>query len=143
MDMPDSSMSATLPPAAAAPDGARGGLRAYAEKFRGSQHSRILSGSLIMLISSGIVAAVNFAYNVHVAQRLGPAEFGHVATSVSLLLLASALTLSFQIVCAKYVARGASDAAKSAVFHRLRRRAWQVGAALGALLIVAALPLTK
>src|SRR2546423_1137489 len=56
-------------------------------RFRGSSHSRILSGSLIMLVSSAVVAVVNFAYNVGVAQRLGPANFGHVATSVSLLLL--------------------------------------------------------
>lgn len=112
-------------------------------RFRASHHARILSGSLIMLVSSAVVAGVNFAYNVHVAQRLGPAEFGHVATSVSLLLLASALTLSFQIVCAKYVARGAGDTAKSAVYHRLHRRAWQVSVTLGALLLALALPLTQ
>lgn len=136
--MGDADISATLPPPAAALPAARG----LVQRFRGSRHSRILGGSAIMLVSSAVVAAVNFAYNVHVAQRLGPAEFGHVAASVSLLLLASALTLSFQIVCAKYVARGASDAARVAVYHRLRRRAWQVGAALGALLLAAALPLT-
>lgn len=117
-------------------------LRGALERFRGSHHSRILGGSLIMLISSAIVAGVNFAYNVHVAQRLGPAEFGHVATAVSLLLLASALTLSFQIVCAKYVARSATDSGKAAVYRRLRSRAWLVGAALGLVLIAASLPLT-
>jgi O-antigen/teichoic acid export membrane protein len=140
--MPEPAISETLPPPAAAPLGSPGGLRRHVERFRGSHHSRILSGSLVMLVSSAVVAGVNFAYNVQVAQRLGPAEFGHVATSVSLLLLASALTLSFQIVCAKYVARAATDAGKSAVYCRLRLRAWQVGLALGALLAAAALPLT-
>lgn len=121
----------------------RSGLRERVTAFRGSHHSRILSGSLIMLVSSAVVAGVNFAYNVFVAQRLGPAEFGHVATSVSLLLIASALTLSFQIVCAKFIARNADAATRTAVFRRLRLRAWQVGAALGAVLIALSLPVTN
>ncbi|HSE50443.1 MAG TPA: hypothetical protein VLA96_14650 [Terriglobales bacterium] len=137
--MTDSAISETLPPQAAAPLG----LRARVQRFRASHHSRILGGSLVMLVSSAVVAGVNFAYNVHVAQRLGPAQFGHVATSVSLLLLASALTLSFQIVCAKYVARSDSAAARTAVYRRLRLRAWQVSAVLGALLVALSLPLTR
>lgn len=141
--MPDTAIPETLPPPAAAPLGLRAGLRKHAERFRSSRHSRILSGSLVMLVSSAVVAAVNFAYNVHVAQRLGPAEFGHVATAVSLLLLASALTLSFQIVCAKYVARSATDSGKAAAYRRLELRAWQVGLALGALLVAFSLPLTR
>lgn len=96
-----------------------------------------------MLISSAVVAGVNFAYNVHVAQRLGPAEFGHVATSVSLLLIASSLTLSFQIVCAKFIARNAGDGERAAVYRRLRLRAWQVSLALAALLIALSLPVTR
>src|SRR5438045_5462578 len=109
----------------------RNRVRDGVTRFRGSHHSRILSGSLIMLVSSAVVAMVNFAYNVHVAQRLGPANFGDVATSVSLLLLASALTLSFQIVCAKYMARAANAGTRAAVYRRLRWRSWQVGLALG------------
>src|SRR3954466_13311797 len=133
--MADSSIPVTLPPAAAARVTVSGGMRHQLARFRASRPSKILSGSLIMLISSAVVAGVNFAYNVHVAQRLGPAEFGHVATSVSLLLIASALTLSFQIVCAKFVARSVSDPDRAAVYRRLRKRAWQVGLGLGALLI--------
>jgi len=136
--MTESAIPETMPPQAAAQPGLRGRLA----RFRASRHSRILGGSLVMLVSSALAALLNFAYNVHVAQRLGPAEFGHVATSVSLLLLASALTLSFQIVCAKYVARSATDAGRAAVYHRLRLRAWQVSAALGLLLLLAAAPLT-
>lgn len=118
------------------------GFRGRLARFRASGHSRILSGSLIMLVSSAVVAGLNFAYNVLVAQRLGPAEFGHVATSVSLLLLASALTLSFQIVCAKFVARSDAPAHQAAVYRRLRLRAWQVGLALGLLIAALSLPLT-
>jgi O-antigen/teichoic acid export membrane protein len=142
-----SPLTATLSQPAAAPPplagGMRGGLRNGVARFRRSHHSRILSGSLIMLLSSAVVAGVNFAYNVYVAQRLGPPEFGHVATSVSLLLIASALTLSFQIVCAKFIARSPDAAARGAVYRRLRLRAWQVGGALGVLLLALSLPLSS
>jgi O-antigen/teichoic acid export membrane protein len=132
-------LSAALP----SPAAAHFRWREQVARFRGSHHSRILSGSLIMLISSGIVVVVNFAYNVMVAQRLGPAEFGHVATAVSLLLMASALTLSFQIVCAKFVARARENADKTAIYRRLRLRAWQASAVLGAVLLAAAIPVTR
>src|SRR5262245_64511521 len=91
----------------------------FASLENGKAHRRILGGGLIMLVSSAVVALLNFAYNVQVAQRLGPADFGHVAVAVTLLLMASALTLSFQIVCAKFVARNPAAEAKAAVFHSL------------------------
>jgi len=75
---------------------------------QGKAHQRILGGGLIMLVSSALVALLNFGYNVQMAQRLGPANFGHVATVVTLLLIGSSLTLAFQIVCAKFVARNQS-----------------------------------
>src|SRR4051794_36225536 len=68
-------------------------------------HSRILGGSIVMLLGSGLVSGVNFAYNVAVARLLGPSLFGHAAAAVTLLMLVSAVTLAFQLVCAKLVAR--------------------------------------
>jgi O-antigen/teichoic acid export membrane protein len=109
----------------------------------GKAHRRILSGGLIMLVSSAVVALLNFAYNVQVAQRLGPAQFGHVATLVTLLLMASSLMLSFQIVCAKFVARNQEAEAKAAVFHLLRRRAWAAGLAVAGLLAGLSVPITN
>src|SRR5512147_1355465 len=82
-----------------------------------STHSRLLGGSLIMLVGSGVVSVLNFAYNVAVARLLGPAEFGHAAVAITLLMLVSALTLSFQLVCAKLVARNESMDAKAAVYQ--------------------------
>jgi O-antigen/teichoic acid export membrane protein len=110
--------------------------------LRSETHGKILGGSLIMLVSTVIVMAVNFGYQVDVAQRLGPAEFGHVAVSVTLLLLASSLMLAFQIVCAKFIAKSQSADDKVAVYHRLRRRAWQVGIGIGVLLAVFARPIS-
>ena len=102
-----------------------------------STHTRLLGGSLIMLIGSALVSILNFAYNVAVARLLGPAEFGHAAVAITLLMLVSALTLSFQLVCAKLVARNQVVEAKAAVYQALLRRSWKVGLALGTALMLA------
>src|SRR5260221_9098708 len=86
--------------------------------------SNVLTGSVVMLLGSGIVSAVNFAYNVVMARYLGPADFGQVSAIATLLMIASALTISFQLVCAKFVARNATGWAKSRVYGSLLKRAW-------------------
>ena len=112
-----------------------GSWRGMVTMLRGEpSHSRILGGSLVMLIGSGLVSSVNFCYNVAVARLLGPAGFGHAAAAVTLLMLVSAITLAFQLVCAKLVARSQSDGEKAAVYTMLLRRAWIVGLALGGVL---------
>src|SRR6185369_7047683 len=68
-------------------------------------HARVLGGSIIMLLGSGLVSVFNFGYNVCVARMLGPAAFGHAAAAGTLLMLVSAITLSFQLVCTKLIAR--------------------------------------
>lgn len=99
--------------------------------------SVILGGSLIMLVGSGLVSAFNFAYNVSIARLLGPADFGHASAAVTLLMLISAITLSFQLVCAKFVAKNATPGARASVYRSLLRKAWLVGIPLALLLIVA------
>lgn len=91
----------------------------------------VLGGSLIMLFGSGMVSVANFGYNVSMARLLGPAEFGHVTAVATLLMLASAIGLSFQLVCAKFIARNTTSAAKALIHDGLMRRAWFVGAAVG------------
>ncbi len=104
--------------------------------------SRLLSGSIIMLVGSTVVSTVNFGYNVAVARLLGPAAFGHTAAAVTILMLASAITLSFQLVCAKFVARNETDGGKAEVYRTLRRRSWFVGILLGSALILASGPVS-
>jgi O-antigen/teichoic acid export membrane protein len=99
--------------------------------------SRIIGGSLIMLIGSALVSLVNFGYNVIVARLLGPAGFGHAAAVVTILMLLSAITLAFQLVCAKFVARNETDRSRAAVYTTLRRQAWIVGILLGGVLVLA------
>jgi O-antigen/teichoic acid export membrane protein len=90
-----------------------------------------------MLMGSGLVSAINFGYNVAVARMLGPSAFGHAAAAVTLLMLVSAITLSFQLVCAKFVARNETDAGKSEVYSALMHRAMLAGAVLGTSLLLA------
>ncbi len=104
---------------------------------RHHSQARVLGGSFIMLAGSALVSVLNFAYNVAVARMLGPDGFGDAAVAITLLMFVSALTLSFQLVCAKLVARSGTLAEKAAVYRRLRRRAWMVGLSLGAGLALA------
>jgi hypothetical protein len=99
--------------------------------------SRVLSGSLILLAGSSLVGGANLIYNVAVARLLGPTGFGHAAAVYTLLMLMSAVTLAFQIVCAKLVAKHETSAEKSAIYSNLHHRAWRYGIGIGLLLVAA------
>src|SRR5438874_4206884 len=99
--------------------------------------SQILSGSLTLLAGSGFVGAMNLVYNLSIARLLGPTGFGHATAVYTLLMLMSAVTLSFQIVCAKLVAAHEFTAEKAAVYSGLHRRVWMFGIGIGVLLILA------
>src|SRR5215467_5930386 len=103
----------------------------------------VLGGSIVMLMNTTIVSAINFVYNVVMARMLGPSRFGHVTASVTLLMLSSAVTLAFQMVCAKFVARNATPGAKVGVYRSLLSRAWIVSLALSGALFVAREPMAQ
>lgn len=100
--------------------------RLQAKKLR----QKLLGGSLTMLAGSGLVGVTNLIYNVVTARLLGPTGFAHATAVYTLLMLASAITLSFQVVCAKYVASHEPADEKAAVFSTLQLRAWAAGIAL-------------
>ncbi|MCU1253837.1 MAG: hypothetical protein JWM83_136 [Candidatus Angelobacter sp.] len=103
--------------------------------------STMLNGSAIMLVAMMLVNVFNFAYNMVMARMLGPAAFGNINAAVTLLLLASCISLAFQLVCAKFVARNPSDSSKAAVVHGLLGKAWIVSLAVGAVLFLAQRPI--
>jgi O-antigen/teichoic acid export membrane protein len=105
-----------------------------------SARSTMLNGSAIMLVAMMLVNVFNFAYNMVMARMLGPAAFGNINAAVTLLLLASCISLAFQLVCAKFVARNHSDSSKAAVVHSLLGKAWIASLALGAVLFLAQKP---
>lgn len=117
-----------------------GRVRSAIQRRSQGTQGRIVSGSLTLLIGSALVSLLNLVYNVGVARLLGPAAFGEVAAVYTLLMLISCITLSFQLVCAKFVARNETTAGKVAVYMGLRRRAWVFGIAIASLLILASEP---
>src|SRR6266581_4729334 len=74
---------------------------------------KLLGGSLTLLAGSGLVGVTNLVYNVVTARLLGPTGFAHATAVYTLLMLASAITLSFQVVCAKYVASHETETEKA------------------------------
>jgi O-antigen/teichoic acid export membrane protein len=107
-----------------------------------TSQSRVVSGSLVLLGGSGLVSLINLAYNVGIARLLGPVAFGEVAAVYTLLMLISAITLSFQLVCAKFVAQNETPGGKAAVYRALLIRSWQFGAAIALLLVLFSKPIS-
>lgn len=97
---------------------------------------KLVGGSLTLLAGSGLVGVTNLVYNVATARLLGPTGFAHATAVYTLLMLTSAITLSFQVVCAKYVASHETEEEKAALFASLHLRAWMAGVGLGLLLFL-------
>src|SRR2546429_8547413 len=98
--------------------------------------SQLLGGSLTLLAGSGLVGVTNLVYNVVTARLLGPTGFAHATAVYTILMLISAITLSFQVVCAKYVAKTSSSEDRAAVFTALHQRSWMAGIGIGLLLFL-------
>ena len=107
-----------------------------------AHHAKILNGSIILLIGSVFVSLGNFGYNIGVARMLGPSDFSHAAAAVTILMLISAITLSFQLVCTKLVAKADTTQSKAAVFQHLMKRSWAIGIGLGVFMLLASSILT-
>jgi O-antigen/teichoic acid export membrane protein len=116
-------------------------VTAAAVRPQQTAQATVLNGSFIMLVAMMLVNVFNFAYNMVMARMLGPAAFGNINAAVTLLLLASCISLAFQLVCAKFVARNQADSGKAAVVHNLLSKAWIASLALGAGLFVAQKPI--
>ena len=97
----------------------------------------VLSGSAIMLVSSVFVGVMNLVYNFTVAHKLGAGQFGHASAIYTVLMLLSSVTLSFQLLCSKFVARSDSESERIAIYNLLHRRSWLGGLAVGVVLLSA------
>jgi len=102
----------------------------------GTLRARLLSGSMIMLVSSALVGAMNLIYNLAIAHGLGAAGFGHASAVYTVLMLLSSVTLSFQLLCSKFVAQNDLLPGKVSIYRFLHRRAWLYGAGVSLLLIL-------
>ncbi len=101
-----------------------------------SLQARILSGSVVLLSGSGLTTVINLAYNLVIARYLGPKSFGHATVVYTLLTLLSAVTLSYQIVCSKLVAKHETDEEKAAAYRMFHRSAWACGLGVALVLFV-------
>lgn len=99
-------------------------------------HRRIVSGSFVLLLGSGLTIAINLAYNIVVAQFLGPSGFGQATAIYTLLTLLSAVSLAFQIVASKVVAQQSSQQGKAAVYRAFLQCSWACGIFVGFLLLI-------
>jgi O-antigen/teichoic acid export membrane protein len=102
---------------------------------RKTLQARIVSGSIVLLSGSGLNTGINLAYNIAVARYLGPKGFGHATVIYTILVLLSAVTLSFQIIAAKLVAQQESSDNKAAIYRFFHRASW-AGSITVALLLV-------
>lgn len=107
------------------------------QKLKGLSGSALLSGSVLMLISTTIVNAGNYLYNLILGRWLGPAAFSDLSLIVTLMLMVTFVTVTLQMTAAKfaagYEARG--DSAEIRGLHRwLSTWAWGSGIVLALLL---------
>jgi O-antigen/teichoic acid export membrane protein len=101
-----------------------------------SLQARIVSGSVVLLSGSSLTTAINLAYNIVVAQYLGPQGFGHATVVYTLLTVLSAVTLSFQIISTKLVAQQGSPEEMAAVYRSFHRSAWACGLMVALVVLV-------
>jgi O-antigen/teichoic acid export membrane protein len=115
-------------------------LKEQTRMRRTNAHTVVLGGSLVMLLSMVLVNLFNFAYNVFMARTLGPAEFGHINAAVTILLIASCVSLAFQLVCTKFVVRNTSPQGQAWVFRSLLWKSWLASLLMGTALFLARKP---
>ncbi|HZQ23030.1 MAG TPA: lipopolysaccharide biosynthesis protein [Terriglobales bacterium] len=131
-----------LPNIRAAQAGADGSLAASTIGSSKVLRARLLSGSMIMLISSALVGGINLVYNILIARLLGAVQFGHAAAVYTMLMLLSSVTLAFQLVCSKFIAQSQTIEEKAGIYAALHRRSWQIGIVVGSALVWASVPIS-
>lgn len=101
----------------------------------GMLHGHVVRGSAILLLSTGLVAATNLFYNILLARKLGASSFGHASALYTLLMMVTAITLSFQIITSKFIARSSDTVVCAQIYATMLRRAWQVGLGIALVLM--------
>ena len=121
----------------------KGGIESIQQPDATTVRARVLGSSMIMLIGSGLVGLMNLIYNLAIAHGLGAAGFGHASAVYTVLMLLSSVTLSFQLLCSKFVAQADSVEAKIGIYKFLLRRAWVYGTGITLLLVLSSSVITE
>ena len=103
----------------------------------------LISGSAVLLSGSALTSLINLAYNVALARFLGPNGFGHATAVYTLLTVTSAVTLAFQIVSTKLVAKQDGDSLRFAVYRSLHQASWVCGLLIAVSLLIFQQPIAN
>ena len=103
-------------------------LAAKTERPNGALHTRILSGSALLVASATLVNLGNYLFNLILGRWLGPAAFADLSLIVTLFLMTSFVTSAFQTPAARFAAIFTAEG-DSAQLSNLRR--WLVRLATG------------
>lgn len=96
----------------------------------GLRGNSLLSGSMILLISTTVVNLGNYLYNLLMGRWLGPAAFADVSLMVTLFLVVTLVTSTLQTVAARYsaiYAAGGRVDAQGGLRNWGARWAWLLG----------------
>lgn len=85
------------------------------------RQNQLLSGSAILLLSTTIVNAGNYAFNLVLGRWLGPVAFADLSLIVTLMLIVTFVTVTFQMSAAKFTA---SYVASQQIDNIANLRAW-------------------
>lgn len=125
---PTPSSRSTLPPKPAT---------SLLARLRAGRSGGLLSGSMILLISTTVVNLGNYLYNLLMGRWLGPAAFADVSLLVTLFLVVTLVTATLQTVAARYSAiyqAGGHTAALGGLRTWGTCWAWRIGLGCAALM---------
>jgi O-antigen/teichoic acid export membrane protein len=97
----------------------------------------IFTGGAILFISTTIVNGGNYLFNLILGRWLGPAAFADLSLIVTIMLMITFVTITYQLTSAKFAAKysAAEDQAELAGLRRfLGKNAWIIGIILALIL---------
>ena len=102
------------------------------------RENRFVTDSLLMMICITIVNVGNYLYNLILGRWLGPAAFSDLSLIITLMLLVTFITVTFQLTTAKFVAEQRSAAGVASIRTDLSRAAWWLGMGVALIFLVGA-----
>ncbi len=108
-------------------------------KFRlpSLRQNHVLTGGALLMISTTIVNGGNYLFNLILGRWLGPAAFADLSLIVTLMLMVTFITVTFQLTAARFTAvyMAAEDIGRLKALRRwLGRVAWGTGGLLALVL---------
>lgn len=112
-------------------------MQLFNAKIKKLLQGGLLGGGAMLFVSMTIVNGGNYLFNLILGRWLGPAAFSDLSLIVTMMLMITFVTVTFQLTAAKFAAvhSADNDAQKLAGVRRfLVRWGWGLGLALAALL---------